>query len=281
MIDPNATALVNAGIFPKPTSGTNFGGGNNTPTNLKEEVVRIDHNFNSRFSVFGHFIAEQVSQGYSISQWSGANVPTVGDTFGNPSYSAVVHTTYAISPTLLNEASFNYNGNRINIIPNAGSGLSSLAIPAGYDATNTRLFTGPNNLTRIPNIDLNGATATHFEISSWPWRNKADDYQIRDDLSWTKGAHQLKFGFSWAIYKKVQDLFGQTQGGFNFDGTFTTPSGQKTLYGNDFADFLLGDAKSYRFVCSRQLACQQTPDPEPGVALGWRSAYLRSQQQDG
>src|SRR5882724_8582475 len=131
MIDPNATALVNAGIFPKPTSGSNFGGGNNTPTNLKEEVVRIDHNFNSRFSVFGHFIAEQVSQGYSISQWSGANVPTVGDTFGNPSYSAVVHTTYAISPTLLNEASFNYNGNRINIIPFAGAGLKSLAIPSG------------------------------------------------------------------------------------------------------------------------------------------------------
>src|SRR6202012_3196702 len=33
------------------------------------------------------------------------------------------------------------------------------------------------------------------------------------------------------------DLFGQTQGGFNFDGTFT---------GNDFADFLLSDAKSYQ-----------------------------------
>ena len=46
-----------------------------------------------------------------------------------------------------------------------------------------------------------------------------------------------RFGASWAIYKKVQDLFGQTQGGFNFDGTFT---------GNDFADFLLGDAKSYQ-----------------------------------
>src|SRR5260370_11207606 len=86
-------------------------------------------------------------------------------------------------------------------------------------------------------IDLKGSTGTQFEISSWPWRNKADDYQIRDDLSWTKGAHQLKFGFSWAIYKKVQDLFGQTQGGFNFDGTFT---------GNDFADLLLGDAKSYQ-----------------------------------
>ena len=241
MISPNSTSLLTAGIFPqanavnaagKPT----FIGGNNSPTNLTEEVVRVDHNFSSKFSIFGHFIAEQVSQGFGVSQWSGANVPTVGDTFGNPSYSAVVHTTYTISSNLLNETSFNYNGNRINIVPFAGSGLKSLAIPDGYDSSKSRLFSGPNNDNRIPNIDLNGSLGTHFEISSWPWHNKADDYQVRDDFSWTKGEHQIKIGGSWAIYKKTQDLFGQTQGSFNFDGTFT---------GSDFADFLLGNAKSY------------------------------------
>src|SRR5712692_2188360 len=136
MISPNATALLSAGIFPAPTTniansvGT-FVGGANAPTNLREEVVRIDHNFSSKFSVFGHYVAEQVTQSFATSQWSGDNVPTVGDTFGNPSRSAVIHTTYAISPTLLNEASFNYNGNRINIIPFAGAGLKSLAIPSG------------------------------------------------------------------------------------------------------------------------------------------------------
>ncbi len=186
-----------------------------------EEVVRIDHSFTSKFSIFGHFIAEQVSQGFGVSQWSGANVPTVGDTFSNPSYSAVVHATYAISSNLLNETGFNYNGNRINIIPFAGSGLKSLALPSDYNSTTTRLFTGPNNDSRIPNVDLNGSLGTHFEISNWPWRNKADDYQLRDDLSWTKGAHQFKMGASWALYKKIQDLFGQTQGAFNFDGTYT------------------------------------------------------------
>lgn len=241
MIDNNASVLANAGIFPAPTTTASngigqFRGGANTPTNLKEEVVRIDHNFNSKFSVFGHFIAEQVSQGFSTSQWSGDNVPTVGDTFGNPSYSGVVHATYAISPTVLNEVAFNYNGNRINIIPFAAGGLKSLALPTGYDSTNSRLFTGPNNLNRIPNIDLTLGTGAKFEIASWPWRNKADDYQIRDDVSWTHGAHQFKIGGSWAIYKKVQDLFGTTQGAYNFDGTFT---------GNDIADFMLGTAKGY------------------------------------
>src|SRR5580692_8407078 len=244
MISQNATALLNAGIFPAPTGANDqFTGAATAPTNLKEEIVRIDHNFTSKFSVFGHFIAEQVSQGYPISQWSGANVPTVGDIFGNPSYSAVVHATYAINPNLLNEVAFNYNGNRINIVPFAGAGLGSLALPTGYDSTNTRFFSGPNNLNRIPNIDLKGSTGTQFEISSWPWHNKADDYQLRDDLSWTKGAHQLKFGFSWALYKKTQDLFGQTQGGFNFNGSFTASTANSE--GNDFADFLLGYAQSY------------------------------------
>src|SRR5438876_9653107 len=250
MINPNAAALLKAGIFPGPTTniangvGT-FVGGANAPTNLREEVSRIDHNISSKFSVFGHYIAEQVTQSFATSQWSGDNVPTVGDTFGNPSRSGVIHTTYAISPTLLNEAAFNYNGNVINIVPYAATGLTSLALPSGYVSANSRLFTGPNNLTRIPNIDLSGGTGAQFEISSWPWHNKADDYQIRDDISLTKGAHQLKFGASWAIYKKVQDLFGQTQGGFNFDGTFTTPAGLKSKPGSDLADFLLGTAKSY------------------------------------
>ncbi len=254
MISPNATALLTAGIFPAPTTniansvGT-FVGGANAPTSLREEIVRIDHNFSSKFSVFGHYVAEQVTQNFATSQWSGDNVPTVGDTFGNPSRSGVIHTTYAISPTLLNEVAFNYNGNVINIVPYAATGLKGLALPTGYASTNSRLFTGPNNLSRIPNIDLSGGTGAQFEISSWPWHNKADDYQIRDDISLTKGAHQLKFGASWAIYKKVQDLFGQTQGGFSFNNVLTAGSAAcpaNTACGNSFASFLLGLPNSYQ-----------------------------------
>jgi len=240
MLAPNATALVNAGIFPAPNcascSAPTFQGGANAPTDLREEIVRIDHNFSDKFSVFGHYIAEQVTQNFAISQWSGDQLPTVGDTFGNPSKSAVIHTTYTINPRLIDEVAFNYNGNVINIVPYAATGLSSLALPSGYDSTSSRLFGGPNNLNRIPNIDLSQSLG-NFEISSWPWHNKADDYQIRDDVSWTKGAHQIKIGGSWALYKKVQDLFGQTQGGFSFNGSYT---------GNSFADLLLGLPNSYQ-----------------------------------
>jgi hypothetical protein len=240
MLSANAQLLLKAGIFPQANAvnangAATFIGGNNSPTSVKEEIVRIDHTFTSKFSVYGHWISEQISQGFGTSQWSGDNIPTVSDTFGNPSYSAVIHSTYVISPSLLNELAFNYNGNRINIIPAAGSGLTSLSLPTGY--TPTRLFSGPNPDSRIPNIDLSGGSGANFEISSWPWYNKADSYQIRDDLSWTKGAHQIKMGFSWELYKKIQELFGESQGGFNFNGNFT---------GNSFGDFLLGTADSYQ-----------------------------------
>ena len=244
-VNANAAALLAVGIFPG-TGLTNvakgigtFRGGSGVPTSLKEEVVRVDHPFTSKFNVFGHFVAEQISQGYATAQWSGDNVPTVGDTFGNPSYSGVIHATHTISPRLINEVAFNYNGNRINIIPVAANGLKSLAIPSGYDSTNSRLFTGPNNMSRIPNITLNGNSGANFQIASWPWKNKADDYQIRDDISWTRGAHQFRFGGSWAIYKKVQDLFGTTQGAFTFS------NGGGTYTGNSFSDFLLGLPQNY------------------------------------
>ncbi len=228
LLDPNAQALLKAGIFPAPNNGAQFVGGNKLPTDVREEIVRIDHQFNDKFWIFGHWVAEQISQTYGTAQWSGDNVPTVGDVFGNPSYSGVLHATYSISPTLLNETAFNYNGNRIGIVP-----TGVITRPSGFNTP--ELFAG-NNLNRIPAINLQGTTGAQYDSSSWPWHNVADDYQIRDDISWTKGKHQLKMGASWALYKKVQDLFGSTQGSFNFNGNYT---------GNDFADFLLGYANSY------------------------------------
>src|SRR6185312_4899364 len=115
MIDSGAAALLAAGIFPKPTNGgTQFQGGANSPTNVREEIARVDHQFSDKFSIFGHWVSEQISQTFATSMWSGDNVPSASNSFGNPSYSAVIHATYVISPRLLNEVAFNYNGNRIN-----------------------------------------------------------------------------------------------------------------------------------------------------------------------
>jgi TonB dependent receptor len=235
LLDANAQALLTAGgnyggIFPAPTtSDGHFIGGNNVPTYVKEEIVRVDHTFNSKVALFGHFVDEQISQNYGTTMWTSDNVPSIGNTFGNPAYSAVVLVTHTINPTLLNEVSFNYDGNRIHILP-----LGLVSAPSAF--TFNRLFTGPNVGSRIPSIALSGSTGSNYTAGWTPWNNEANDYQIRDDVSWTKGAHQFKIGFSWMLYKKVQSYFTNTQGNFTFNGSFT---------GNDFADYLLGYAQQY------------------------------------
>jgi len=237
LLDPNAQLLLNTSkIFPTTnlvSTGTTgvlqYRGGNNSPTNVKEETARIDHQFSDKFSIFGHWISEQILQTYGTTMWSGDSVPSIGNTFGNPSYSGVAHATYTISPTLINETAFNYNGNRINILS-----IGTYAAPSGF--TFNRVFTGPNIDNRIPAVSLGGATGTNYTANWVPWVNKADDYQIRDDVSWVKGSHQLKMGGSWALYKKIQDVFAGTQGSFGFNGFYT---------GDDFADFLLGYSNSY------------------------------------
>jgi Carboxypeptidase regulatory-like domain len=235
LLNPLAQTLLTAGgpyggIFPAPNVGDHFQQPVNVPLSVREEIVRIDHNFSDKFNIYGHFVAEQISQSFATTMWSGDNVPSVGNSFGNPSYAGVVHAAYAISPTLVNETSFNYNGNRINILP---EGLVSA--PAG---SYSRFFNvaGQNSDNRIPSINLNGTTGSNYTVNWQPWVNKADDYQIRDDVSWTKGAHQIKMGGSWALYKKIQDWFKNTQGNYSFNGSFT---------GNDFADYLLGYAQDY------------------------------------
>ncbi|HLH09557.1 MAG TPA: TonB-dependent receptor [Terriglobales bacterium] len=229
LLDPNAQTMLAAGIFPAPTNGTQFQGTPVTPTDVREEIVRIDHEFNSKNSIFAHYIAEQISQGFGTTMWSGDNVPTIGNTFGNPSYSGVLHYTEIINPRLLNEIAFNYNGNRIHITP-----VGVFSAPSSF-AFN-RVFTGPNVDNRFPSINLSGSTGTNYTVNWMPWNNQADSYQWMDNVSWTKGTHQLRMGGSVLLYRKIQDLFAPTQGSFSFNGRYT---------GNDFADFLLGYANNY------------------------------------
>ena len=232
LIDPNALALMNAGVFPKPTSGNLFIGGPNAPTNVKEEIGRVDHTFNSKFSVYGHWISEQILQTDIPTRWTGgANLPTVGDTFGNPSYSAVVHAVHTINPRLLNEIAFNYDGNRIDMLP---MGLYKLSQAPGF--AQHRYFASPTNVLPVINLNAGGHTGSRFDANWNPWINAANDYQFRDDVSWTKSSHQLKFGGSWANFRKLQPLQVSTQGNFSFNAGFT---------GYDYADFLLGLASGY------------------------------------
>jgi hypothetical protein len=235
LISPAAKAFLATGAFPSPNtispSGVpEFVGGGGLPTYLNEQIIRIDHRFTDKFWIFGHWVREADSATSEGAMWSGDGNPPVTTVFSNPSWSGVIHATNAISPNLVNEVAFNYNGNKIGIVPGGVFQRTS-------DFNPPRVYSDTNTDSRLPEISFGGAGINNdYTVGNWPWTNEAQDYQVRDDLSWIKGRHNFKFGFSWMLFTKVQEIFGETQGNFNFNGTYT---------GDGFADFLLGYAHSY------------------------------------
>jgi len=71
----------------------------------------------------------------------------------------------------------------------------------------------------------------------------------------------MKMGGGWSIYKKVQDLFGDTQGQYGFNGLYT---------GNDFADFLLGYANSYTELALQDAGHWNAQSPFAYFQDNWR-----------
>jgi hypothetical protein len=237
LIDQNAVLEMNAGTFPKPNLGTNqYLSSIPQPTNVREDVVRIDHTFNSKFQLMGHYLHDAVTQTYYPPLWGpGNDYPTVGTSMLNPSWSSTLKLTQTYSPSLLNETTFLFSGNTIHLSPVAGVG-GSFTQPSGWTATSFFPLS-LNDGARLPEIDLGAPYGTTWTESYYPWKNSYFGYETRDDLSWTHRNHQFKFGASWLHDPKNQQLQANTQGTANFSPT--------TFSEDSYVNFLLGDASSF------------------------------------
>jgi hypothetical protein len=238
LLDPNAVLEVNSGTFPKPNLGTNqYIASIPAPENIREDVVRIDHAINSKYQLMGHYLHDAMTKTFFPPLWGpGGDYPTVGTAMTNPSYTAVIKLTQTYTPNLLNETAFLYGGNKITLTPIAGAG-GSFKLPSGWTATS--FFPVSDNAGQdMPEIDLQGSPLnTTWTESYYPWKNGYEGFDYRDDLSWTKGRHQFKFGFSWLHDYKNQQLQANTQGTAAFNAS--------AFSGDSYINFLLGDASSF------------------------------------
>ena len=232
LMDPNALLELNAGTFPKPNLGANqYISSIPQPTNVREDVVRIDHTISSKFQFSGHYLHDAVSQTYYPPLWGDSTYPTAGTAMLNPSWSSSLKLTQTYTPALLNETSFLFSGNTINLDP---VGIS--AQPDGWSATS--FFPLDNNIGhRMPEIQLQAPYNVTWSSSYFPWKNSYFGYEPRDDMSWTHGKHQFKFGFNWLHAVKNQQLQANTQGTAVFNNS--------SFSQDSYINFLLGDAASF------------------------------------
>ena len=243
LLDPVSLQFMSVGAIPKAnSSGDLLSRSVKQPTNVREDLFRIDHNINDKWQLFGHYIGDSVAQTYGTSMWSGDSYPTVGSNFSNPSWSSVIKLTGSLTPNVLVEAAFNFDGNKISIMPSGPAYVK----PSGWAGGSFFPASG-NALNRLPSVNL-GSYGTQFDPWSQPWKNAAFDYAEVFGLSVMHGKHSMKFGGGYNRYIKNQQLFGNTNGYFNFSDNWDKDKGAPTaagLTGDSYIDFLMGLSTSY------------------------------------
>ncbi len=284
LFDPNAVLFLNSGILPKPTRADGKAVSEaQTPINVRDDVLRVDHKVNDKWQILGHYMHDSVTQNYGQPElgWDWASYNTITSVLSNPSNSAALKLSGTINPNLLVEASINYDGNIINITNSPNSFL-----PSGW-SVNTFY-----NLSTV----LEGKSVGQKSMPSWngfgnpygtaeqmgnaPWHNAAEDYEPKLDVSYTAGKHAMKYGFSYNRYTKNQQVNGDTQGQFAFGGT---SSGQFTgnlascgtgalpacIQGDGLMDMLLGMPSSYDQQASAPINHYVNQTPSAYILDNW------------
>jgi hypothetical protein len=239
-INSNAQSILK--LLPQPNSGSGAGSyyvaAPAQPTNWREELVRIDHNFNDNVRLFGHFIHDSWNTVDAVPLWgNGASFPTVGTNFVGPAVSLVANLTANVSPTLLNEFTFSYTTDHIFL-----NSTGPAQRPAGM--TMTGLYNnGFGGL--LPAVQVNGGINYNvggFQLDTgyFPWNNANPSYTYKDQLSKIVGGHNMYFGAYFVAAQKNEENSPYTQGILTFSNTSAVTSG------NAFADLLQGDAASYQ-----------------------------------
>ncbi len=229
-IDPNATILADPNlVFPLPNvAGDNWSGVGGEPLNVHEEILRVDHNFNERNQVFFRFVMDFISQHLPTTMWTGSSYPTVGTLFTNQPKAFHGQWTSTITPNVVNEFSMSFLRQPLQLNPTGNYRRpANLKIPELYP---------DNRANRLPNITFSGVLGVNINLGSWPWTNNLDTWIFRNNVLWNRGNHTLRFGGELMPFGKRQDLFGPTQGSFEFTTAGTN---------NEFANFLLGRSFQY------------------------------------
>jgi Carboxypeptidase regulatory-like domain len=240
LIDPNAVLYLNSSIIPRVnTAGDEATTSEATPTNVTEEVVRIDHKINDKWQILGHFLHDSQATGNADADlgWNSETYNTISSVESNPSNSAAIKLTGELSSELLVEASINYDGNIINI-----TNSPNVLTPSGW--TSNTFFTNSGS-DQFSGTQYSGNMNTaNMQTGYGPWHNAAEDYQPRFDLSYTRGKHAMKFGFSYMRYTKNQQQQANAAGVYSFSQN-QSGTGAGGDAGDPFVSQILGLSTNY------------------------------------
>ena len=236
-LNANALLLLQNN-FPLPNQSGFLNYNLNAPDtdNWRQETLNITHQLTSSTRLQVRYIEDTEIQNMGGVLWSSQSFPNITTTVNLPGHSFLAKATTTISPTLLNEVSYDYASNYGSKSQGAVSLHGAYLAPQGLSIQS--LFPAPSGAAdKVPNLYFSGGWG-QIDTSYYPWWAHHNIQSVNDDASKTISAHSLKFGGTYQhsatpVESQVDPGY---QGGFTFSGVFTN---------DPIADFLIGDAASY------------------------------------
>ena len=204
--------------------------------NYREENVRIDHNFSSKFSVFGRYLDDSIPTIEPGGLFTGLGIPGVATTSTNsPGRNASIHGTITFSPTMIADMGYAYSYGAVISSP-TGSTLS-----ANSPEINPTLPFGLG--PRIPSLSFNDSQGVG---GFGPYNDYNYNHNAFVNLTKVLGKHSLKFGVSYNRYTKDENVngYGLQSGTYYFSDC--TVGGPVDCNSDAYANGELGNLPTYQ-----------------------------------
>jgi hypothetical protein len=202
--------------------------------NSRQELVRVDHSFTEKFSIWGRYLNDNIPTVEPGGLFTGSSIPGGATTNTNaPGRSIVIHALNTIKPTLLNEYGFNFSRGAIISTP---AGLTNKS--NNPDINVPEPFANTQGV--IPTLAFTGGSSI---IGYGPYTEYNRNYAFFDNLTWIRGRHTLKFGFTSNRYQKTENA-ASGQGVFTFSN-LGNPGSSATSFYQSWANFLLGSVATF------------------------------------
>ena len=242
-----------------------FGGNSddNNKINVRTWLFRIDHTFNSKFSISNTYYQNNrprtahcggpqgCTTAHNGQTDSAANDTYIGQGFFQRITNHFEHLqmNWVIKPNLFNHTTVAYD--RWHMTGNQLAGGVGWNKKLGLGLPDQPVF----DAAGFPQLNFNGPNGyTHYGT---PWASGGSDinnrYQFLDDITWIKGKHTIKAGIEYRYMTFPQTGWAVNTGGnFNFDshetaGYDASGANLSTATGNEFASFMLGQVDSANF----------------------------------
>ncbi len=182
----------------------------------REDLGRVDLNLNSKNKVYARFIYnhDAVTSPYG-SFVLGSNIPKADITDARPGRSWAVNWTSNVTPTSVNELTWGFGKNVINITPTSNAltrsanGLQDLPV----------LYPGAIVDDFIPTFNFDGTrlqNTSGFGTNNAPFFNYNTSIEIIDNFSKVWNNHVIKFGVYTQRSRKDQTTFSCFNGCYDF-----------------------------------------------------------------